>query len=560
MSKNLIIGAAGDDATPFSLPESALLDHIGIVGKTGSGKTYKAKLIVEGLLERKHTRMGIVDPTSAWWGMRLLEDGKTAAYPMLICGGPYGDVPLVGSSGKAMGEMMAEPDSPLTIFDTKGMTVRDRTVWMRDFAETLLMRNKAPLHLVIDEIHNFAPQGKVPDPLNGQMLHNTNELFSAGRAQGIRCIGISQRPAKWHKDGLTSVGTLLAMKVIAPQDRQQLKEWFDGAGDPKQARQIMDTLAMLKSGEGWLWYPEGDVLCRLHKGHAKLRTFDSSKTPEYSSTVTTRPRSFEDIDLAALKKKMGEAEKVAQENDPKWLRGQIETLRRQLQEQDMDPASKELLREIARTQNALTDAIISLTSEVRAGFSRVLGLTPPTITALSYKVAPVFEHGADGSPVTVPAPEPDRKDRVNGERRILIACAQNGSCSREQLTALTGYKRSTRDKYIQKLAADGLLDTQNNRIAITPEGLKHLGDYEKLPTGRDLYHWWMQRLPDGERKILGYLFTHYPVPCSRESISTATGYKRSTRDKYIQRLANQRLVAATHLGVSLTRHLMGEAA
>jgi molybdopterin-guanine dinucleotide biosynthesis protein len=43
--------------------------HIAVLGKTGSGKTFAVKGIVEHLLERGR-RVGIVDPTGAWWGLR----------------------------------------------------------------------------------------------------------------------------------------------------------------------------------------------------------------------------------------------------------------------------------------------------------------------------------------------------------------------------------------------------------------------------------------------------------------------------------------------------------
>jgi DNA helicase HerA-like ATPase len=51
------------------IPDEALNSHIGILGKTGSGKTYTAKGLVERLLAARR-QVVIIDPTGAWYGLR----------------------------------------------------------------------------------------------------------------------------------------------------------------------------------------------------------------------------------------------------------------------------------------------------------------------------------------------------------------------------------------------------------------------------------------------------------------------------------------------------------
>lgn len=129
-----------------------------------------------------------------------------------------------------------------------------------------------------------------------------------------------------------------------------------------------------------------------------------------------------------------------------------------------------------------------------------------------------------------------------GERAILIAAAQHGECSREQLSILTGYKRSSRDAYIQRLAGRGLVAVAGT-IRPTDAGIKALGsDYEPLPTGRALQRHWLDRLPEGERKTLQVALDNYPRAVARSEIDNVTGYKRSSRDAYIQRLRTRQLV------------------
>lgn len=131
--------------------------------------------------------------------------------------------------------------------------------------------------------------------------------------------------------------------------------------------------------------------------------------------------------------------------------------------------------------------------------------------------------------------------------------------TREQLTVLTGYKRSTRDAYLQRMREKFLITPVPNsdRIEVTPEGKDALGaDFQPLPTGEALQQHWLAKLPQGESHILGQLCASYPDSVSREEIGHVHGYARSSRDAYLQRLKSRQLVtivdrgfvrAATHL-------------
>jgi len=128
------------------------------------------------------------------------------------------------------------------------MHVGQYTRWFIDFAGTLFTTIKNPLHLIIDEAHHFMPQGKVPDPDTGKMLHAGNRLMSGGRSRGIRGMLITQRPAKLHKDSLTCADTLIAMRVIAPQDRSAIKDWIDIRG--RQPWFLRRRLIVVRKPEG----------------------------------------------------------------------------------------------------------------------------------------------------------------------------------------------------------------------------------------------------------------------------------------------------------------------
>jgi hypothetical protein len=135
----------------------------------------------------------------------------------------------------------------------------------------------------------------------------------------------------------------------------------------------------------------------------------------------------------------------------------------------------------------------------------------------------------------------------SGERRVAIAIAQHqpNGCAREQLTTLTGFKRSTRNTYLQRLLSAGLVAQNGERFVITEAGIDWIGSgYEPLPTGTLLQDYWLQKLPQGESAVLRVVLDSYlgGGVADRESIGEKTSFKRSTRNTYIQRLAARELV------------------
>jgi uncharacterized small protein (DUF1192 family) len=57
------------------IPAAALDDRLGILGMTGSGKTFGAGTCVERILAQRG-RVIILDPLGVWWGLRQMADAK----------------------------------------------------------------------------------------------------------------------------------------------------------------------------------------------------------------------------------------------------------------------------------------------------------------------------------------------------------------------------------------------------------------------------------------------------------------------------------------------------
>jgi hypothetical protein len=551
----------------MKIPDAALQQHLAVLGKTGSGKTFAMKGIIEHLLELGR-RVSIVDPTGAWWGLRSSRDGKGAGFPILVLGGDHGDLPLPSLGGAAVARLITEQGVNL-VADTSLLSVGERTRWFLEFAGTLYRTNRAPLHLVLDEAHNFAPQGggQARDIDTGKMLHAANTLASGGRSRGIRLAMITQRPQKLHKDALTSADTLIAMRVLAPQDRAAVEDWIKGCGDIAQGKEVLNSLASLARGEGWCWYPEGGFLQRMT--FPPIKTFDSSATPTDGHAVEA-PRGAAEVDLGEIKAALADAVKQAEENDPKQLRARIADLQKQVingsPSAEPDPA---LIEEAEMRGHALGH---------EAGYSAAMRAIQPITDRLETLAAAVnetisgfredlqrivFKAPSGDYPRTTqvtrletgPTPRATVKCRSidiqtapsgslpKGETVVLTAIAQHREgVTREQLTVLTGYKRSTRDAYIQRLRERALIE-DGTIIRATAAGAATLGSsFKPLPTGRALLEHWMQRLPEGERRVLDIVVRGWPDRVDREVISKETGYARSSRDAYLQRLGARQLV------------------
>ena len=140
-----------------------------------------------------------------------------------------------------------------------------------------------------------------------------------------------------------------------------------------------------------------------------------------------------------------------------------------------------------------------------------------------------------------------------GERQCLIAIAQHPrEVTPEHLTVITGYKRSSRNTYLQRLRSAGYVGVGQNGLFATPEGVNALGnDYQPLPTNAALREHYKHSLPEGERKIFILLDEHYPVAVAPEQIDEITGYQRSSRNTYLQRLNARGLIDKTGGGISL---------
>jgi hypothetical protein len=597
------------------IPLDVVTRATAVVANRGAGKTSTASVIVEEA-HAANVPVVILDPVGAWWGIRSSVDGKSAGLPFYLFGGEHSpDVPLYEESGEQLADVVLEYGLSV-VLDMSLMRKGAMKRFAADFLDRLYQKSRTSVLVVIEEAPLFAPQdSRFVDP---RLLGACEDLALRGRGRGIGVVFVAQRAQSISKSVLSQCEVLIAMRQAHNLDRKAIREWIDEQAD-SQHTEVVQSLSTLQDGEAYVWIPVHKILERVRV--RRRRTFDSGATPEPGKR-RVEPKKRATLDMEALKGKLTATIERAKANDPKLLRARIadmeKLIARQLHSASKEPERAKRLPEDAATIRSLRKGLelamkvivkisaVGIATLDADEINKVLALaqthimdkveramaerekqiarlsttaeeTAKTLRSLldddvevDVEIAkgPTFVATQPG-PRRVPPPTESTLTTIGipkGEQAILTACAQHdGGCDRQQLTALTGYKRSTRDAYIQALMRRGLVTTIGASVMATDAGRASLGDsWEPLPTGDALREHWLPRLPAGERAVLECVtsLTHPNGrngigPVSREAITDATGYKRSTRDAYVQALARRKLVTVDREGVRASPLLFG---
>lgn len=515
-------------------PMKVLNQHIAFLGKTGAGKSSAMRTVVEWLLDHKK-RCCIIDPKGDWWGLKSSADGKSAGYPVIAFGdfkeSKASDIPINQHSGKHVAELIASGNRPC-IIGFRGWMPGEMVKFWLEFAPTLFNSNEGELYVIIDEVHNFAPKGKVLDPDSGKCLHWTNRILSEGRGLGLTFVIASQRAQKVHNDTLDCCETLVAMRVSHPAARQSVKDWIDGNGDPVHGAEVMRTLAKQQRGEAWVWSPEIDFGPERVK-FPMFQTFDSFAPPQLQKKVSGA--GWAEVDLEAVKEKLSAVIEEAKANDPKELRLKIQQLQAELRNR---PVSQQVKEVMVSDPHAIYAAVkardiewISAVSAFRNELDK-LNLEAPKFPVITERV--VKKQETLSSPVVhAVSPVKESNGVLSGpEQRIINSIAWFNTIGIEEpeqtaVAFLSGYvvngggftnpRGSLNTKHLLQYVSGG-------RIKLTDSG-KAKAEIPSSPLNTfELQRMVMQRLPGPEQKILTVLLGVYPAAMTNEDCAMKTGY------------------------------------
>jgi hypothetical protein len=546
----------------LSLPVDAVTETFAILAVKRAGKSNAAVVMAEEMYDAAVPWVAI-DPKGDWWGVRAAGNGNEKGLAVLVFGGLHGDVPLEPTAGRLVADLIVE-QRITCVLDVSEMTKADQRRFLIDFADRLYRTNTEPLHVFCEEADEYIPQRVMGE--NAKLVGVFETLVKRGGFRGIGITLITQRSASLNKDVLTQAGTLFAMRTPSAQDRKAVAAWVDFHAT---SREMLAELPTLSAGEAWVFSPEW--LKTVEKiTFRRRRTYDSGATPKVGETRRT-PTNLADVDLAAIKEAMAETIERAKADDPKALRAEIAALKKELARLEVErPEPVEIRVDVPALTPEQVQAVVGLytrmgelaeelasdgqewLSAVRAARREDRQDLPRARTA-SDSPRPLERTRTQERPDPAPRRQPSRPavqgsaapaDLGKGERTILTAVAQYpAGVTREQLTVLTGYKRSSRDTYLQRLKQAGHVEARGTQLLATDQALDALGDdYQPLPTGAALREHWLYTLPGGEGRILQHLIDAYPSGVVRDDLTEMTGYKRSSRDTYLQRLRARQLI------------------
>lgn len=554
--KNIILGELSIPITQYASQGNAVL------GIRDSGKSYSATYLAEQLYAAGVPFVAF-DPSGVWKFLRV--PGNGAGLPVVVAGGKDPDLPLTPQSAPEIvrAAMRANVSLVIDLYDIH-LSKADWSRIVESCLRVLLYENgeHGLRHIFIEEGAEFAPQQITPD--KAKVYAEVEKLARIGGNALLGYTLINQRAEQVNKAVLELCDCLFLHRQKGKNSLNSLAKWLDYSqgGDTKK---IIQGLPTLPSGECWVWPANAD-----HPAHVKMPQKNTFHPDRRALIANPTAANVKRVDaskfVTELKSSLEKFVEEQQANDPKALKARVVELERELRKPKelavdahaLDQARQESYSDGFSSGYDLAsghskNAFEAAEAQFSARFLSALSENKPKQSPTGFTVHPQRERSpAMNNALRKLAEHASRAANVSsskavelpkGEAATLSACIQfPAGLRREQLSVLTAYKRSSRDAYVQRLREKGFVQTNGDMIVATDAGIAALPDAEPLPTGKDLQDYWLQRLPEGERKILEILIRKYPKIVARQDLDAATGYQRSSRDAYLQRLRAKQLV------------------
>ncbi|AQL44858.1 hypothetical protein BV210_19020 (plasmid) [Halorientalis sp. IM1011] len=248
-----------------TLPVVDLLTGRGfITGKSGSGKSMTASVIVEELLEHDLSFL-IVDTDGEYYGLK-------EQYEVLHVGADDTCDATVGiEHAELLATLALEEDVPI-VLDVSGYLDEAR---VNDLLEAVVRelfvrekKLKQPFLLFVEEAHEYLPESGGLDDLGERLL----QVAKRGRKRGLGICAISQRPAAVDKDYITQCNWIVWHRLTWNNDTDVVRRIIDA-----DAAESVETL---ENGEAILMTDWDE---RVRRVQFRMReTVDVGQTPDFS--------------------------------------------------------------------------------------------------------------------------------------------------------------------------------------------------------------------------------------------------------------------------------------
>lgn len=518
-----------------------------VQANSGGGKSW----LLRRLLEQTHGYVQhlVIDPEGEFASLREKFDYVLAARS-------GGDTAADPRTAGLLAERLLDLKVS-AILDIYELKPHERIAFVRRFLEALIDAPKALWHpalVVVDEAHVYCPQVGEAESAGA-----VKDLATRGRKRGFCALLATQRLSKLHKDAAAECNNKLIGRTSLDVDMKRAADELGLASRDEVTLRVLDSGQFYAFGPAFNKFPEG--VRRVDVGlvdttHPKAGARLAFSAPPPTSKVKAllpkladlpaeaeeRVKSVETLkrENAQLRADLTRAKHAAPATEVKTVEKFV------LKDGQLEQAEKltERIAAIMQSSAPLLEKLDAQRLMITAAIEKTRQPSPATVAEWGRK----FEAGAhvERRPAA-PRAQPHAGGNGHGplppgELATLTAALQYPGLDRKRLTVLTGYKRSSRDAYIVRLASKGLIEVAGNALHATEAGAAALPSFEPLPTGAALVSYWQGRLPEGERRTLDVLIHAGGAEVAREVIDETTGYKRSSRDAYLVRLKARGLV------------------
>jgi hypothetical protein len=175
---------------------------------------------------------------------------------------------------------------------------------------------------------------------------------------------------------------------------------------------------------------------------------------------------------------------------------------------------------LAQSQQVVASSMSNLSAVLGKAKNGVPERAPPVV--ISTPGSPRRQALAKAFLGGTPPPSDSDTDLPKYALDLLNVVAQRGKASDVQISALSGYRRTSSafGKMLGKLAAAGLITGEPRERTITEAGRERAGAVEALPTGQALLDHWLARLTGYEALFLKTI--HEAGTITREDLSART--------------------------------------
>ena len=384
--------AGADPGTPVSLPVVELLTGRGFVtGKSGSGKSNTASVLVENLLANNFPVL-VVDTDGEYYGLK-------EEFELLHAGADDEcDIQVSPEHAEKIASLALEGNVPI-ILDVSGYLDDDEAKeLLLSVARHLFAKEKKlkkPFLMLVEEVHEYIPEGGGLDE-TGKMLI---KIGKRGRKHGLGIVGISQRPADVKKDFITQCDWLVWHRLTWNNDTNVVSRIIDA----EHASAVED----LGDGEAFLMTDWSETVRRV-QFHRK-RTFDAGATPGLDDFERPELKSISDDLVSDLREISDEQER--RESELADLRQELEKKEQRIRDLESELAEA---RDLSRMADRFAQAMLQKAeAPYRGGEGRNLARAG-TVAAdqaelREYEVSDDAEVDA-GADAADDAADPDRPD------------------------------------------------------------------------------------------------------------------------------------------------------